>query len=156
MRYLLYLLTHKWHVFRECWNAGIWWWGLLHDLSSFLPSEFLTTRKYYIGKKGCQYHPRAFFNHPDFDLVRLHHHRRNGHHWQHWVLILDPGKMRPVEMPRGFLKEMWCDWVVVDRLQGNDLEEWVRSNLSKMVLHPRTRAWIEARLEELKCRQKSP
>ncbi|GAH23125.1 unnamed protein product, partial [marine sediment metagenome] len=29
---------------------------------------------------------------------------RNSHHWQHWVLILDSGKMKPIEMPEEFIK----------------------------------------------------
>jgi len=50
--------------------------------------------------------------------------------------------MRPVEMPEEFVKEMWCDWVAAGRTQGNRLLRWLGKNLSKMVLHPKTRAWL--------------
>ena len=157
MKYFLYLIKHKWYVFIECCKMGIWYRGLFHDLSCFLPSsEFLLSAKYYVGEwQGRQYRREAL-NDPKFDLIRLRHHRRNGHHWQHWVLILDSGKMRPVEMPEEFVKEMWCDWVVAGRLQGNDFLRWLANNLSEMVLHPKTRtwleksAWLEATKEEIK------
>ena len=54
MRYFLYLIKHKYYVFKECYKAGIWWRGILHDLSCFLPSEFFITIKFYIGAKGKQ------------------------------------------------------------------------------------------------------
>ncbi len=141
MKYLLYLIKHKWLVFLECCKMGIWYRGILHDLSCFLPSEFRLSAKYFVGKPGEAYRKEAFSD-PAFDLVRLRHHRRNGHHWQHWVLILDSGKMRPVEMPEEFVKEMWCDWVVAGRLQGNDTGEWLDDHLDYMILHPETRIKI--------------
>ncbi len=156
MKYFLYLIKHKWYVFIECYKMGIWHRGLLHDLSCFLPfTEFLLSARYFVGKPGNIYKKEAYSD-PAFDLVRLRHHYRNPHHWQHWVLILDSGKMRPVEMPEEFVKEMWCDWVVAGRLQGNSLLRWLGNNLSKMVLHPKTRAWLvisawlEAKKEEIK------
>jgi len=100
MKYFLYLIKHKWYVFIECCKMGIWYRGLLHDLSCLLPSEFLLSAKYFLGCScGQAYLPKAYSD-PEFDLVRIRHHKRNGHHWQHWVLILDSGKMRPVEMPK--------------------------------------------------------
>ena len=49
-----------------------------------------------------------------------------------------------------FIKEMWCDWIVAGRLQGNNIVEWVEEHLSSMALHPETRNSIEAKLEEMK------
>lgn len=141
MKYLHYLLTHKFYVFIECCKRGIWWRGLLHDLSCFLPSEFLLSSKYFLNKPNQSYKKEAYSD-PKFDLVRLLHHQRNGHHWQHWVLILDSGKMRAVEIPEKFIKEMWCDWVVAGQLQGNDTEEWILTHFEDMVLHSKTRQSI--------------
>jgi len=145
MKYFLYLIKHKWYVFIECCKVGIWWRGILHDLSCFLPSEFILSVKYWIGKPGHSYNSKAF-NDSKFDLVRLRHHQRNPHHWQHWVLILDSGKRKPIEIPEKFVKEMWCDWTVAGRLQGNNLKEWLGSHFHSMALHPKTRALIEAKL----------
>ena len=148
MKYFLYLIKHKWLVFLECCKAGIPWRGILHDLSCFLPSEFRLSAKYFLALPGQGYRKEAFSD-PKFNLVRLRHHRRNGHHWQHWVLILDSGKMRPVEMPEKFVKEMWCDWISVAQLKGNDMGEWVEEHLPNMVLHPKTRISIAIRILNL-------
>ncbi len=137
MKYFLYLIKHKWYVFIECCKAGIPWRGILHDLSCFWPDEFILSARYWLGQPGHNYHSKAFSD-PEFDLVRLRHHQRNGHHWQHWVLILDSGKMRPGEMPKEFVKEMWYDWVVAGRLQGNDVGKWLEDHLPSMVLHYKT------------------
>ena len=149
MKYFLYLIKHKWYVFIECWKAGITWRGILHDLSCFWPDEFILSAKYFQGKPGKTYKAEAFYD-TEFDLVRLRHHQRNGHHWQHWVLILDSGKMKPVEMPKEFVKEMWCDWIVAGRLQGNDTAKWVEEHLPNMVLNTWTRFRIKLNLEEIK------
>ncbi len=141
MKYLLYLIKHKWYVFLECCKMGIPWRGLLHDLSCFFPSAFRLSAKYFLAQPGQGYRKEAYSD-PAFDLVRLRHHRRNGHHWQHWVLILDSGKMRAAEMPEEFVKEMWCDWIVAGRLQGNDFDKWIVSNLPKMTLHSKARTWL--------------
>ena len=47
-------ITHHRHmVIRHCKKAGILKRGLLHDLSKYMPSEFLTGAKYYTdGKKS--------------------------------------------------------------------------------------------------------
>ena len=149
MRYFLYLLIHKWYVFIECCKVGIWYRGLLHDLSCFLPDEFILSVKYWLGRPGHSYHSEAFSD-PKFDLVRLHHHRRNSHHWQHWVLILDSGKMKPIEMPKRFVKEMWCDWIVAGQLQGNNIKEWLDKYLLNMILYPKTRILIETKIGGIK------
>ena len=60
MKYFLYLIKHKWYVFIECCKVGIWWRGILHDLSCFLPSAFILSVKYWIGKPGHSYNSKAF------------------------------------------------------------------------------------------------
>ena len=40
LKYLCYVLRHKWYVFIECCKLGIPVRGLVHDLSKFRPSEW--------------------------------------------------------------------------------------------------------------------
>jgi len=47
--YLIYVLRHKWYVFIECCRVGIIWSGLTHDLSKFLPDEFIPYANYFYG-----------------------------------------------------------------------------------------------------------
>jgi hypothetical protein len=40
IKYLNYLLRHKWYVGIECFKKGLIWRGLVHDLSKFLQANF--------------------------------------------------------------------------------------------------------------------
>ena len=53
--YLGYLLKHKFYVFIECFKEGLYWVGLAHDFSKFLPSEFIPYANFFYDnstKKG--------------------------------------------------------------------------------------------------------
>ena len=52
-------------------------------------------------------------------------------------------------MPEEFVVEMWCDWIVAGRLQGNDTEKWIEDHLPDMVLHPKTKISIADKLVSL-------
>jgi len=49
LKYLKYLLRHKWFVMLECFKEGLFWLGLTHDLSKFSPKRdrFFETREWY-------------------------------------------------------------------------------------------------------------
>jgi hypothetical protein len=98
-KYLKYVLKHKWFVFVECCKLGIPLRGLLHDLSKFLPSEFIPYARYFYGNYPetltvyeKTYHwkmkNKAAIK-DDFDLAWLKHQKRNKHHWQYWLLTMD-------------------------------------------------------------------
>lgn len=53
-KYFNYVLRHRWYVFLECVKLGIIWRGIIHDLSKFLPSEFIPYANYFYGnKRNC-------------------------------------------------------------------------------------------------------
>lgn len=98
-KYLKYVLKHKWFVFIECCKLGIPLRGLFHDLSKFLPSEFIPYARYFYGNYPetltvyeKTYHwkmkTKAVIK-EDFDLAWLKHQKRNKHHWQYWLLVSD-------------------------------------------------------------------
>lgn len=35
---------HKWLVMKHCFRLGLYWRGLTHDLSKYMPSEFTDVR----------------------------------------------------------------------------------------------------------------
>ncbi|KKM71391.1 hypothetical protein LCGC14_1431140 [marine sediment metagenome] len=142
LRFLTYMVWHKWYVFRECCRSGIPILGLLHDLSKFRPSESLP----YI----------TFFAHSPVTVIPLEvrtpaikksmllHTNRNKHHWQWWVLPYAPDGMTAFPMERKYVLEMVADWRGAGRAQGNpDTAAWYRENGSKMMLHPETRLLVE-------------
>lgn len=141
INYLKYLLKHKWYVFLACVEYGIIWRGLIHDLSKFLPSEFFPYAEYFYGKGN---------NKMEFDFAWLLHQKRNPHHWQWWISILEDGTKQMFGMSSDFRTEMLCDWFGCGMAKGKpDILEWYMKHKDEILLHSKTRYWIE---KELKIR----
>lgn len=153
IKYLKYVLRHKWFVMQECFERGFYWRGIMHDMSKFLPNEFIPYANYFYGEKKPDYNG---FHKPgsdrDFDIAWLKHINRNPHHWQYWVLREDQGATKLIEMPCSFAIEMLCDWVGASKAQGHFSPEddkyfatrnWYETNKDKMQLDGETRRWLE-------------
>lgn len=151
MKYLWYIIRHKWFVFVEAIKLGIPWLGLIHDWSKFLPDEWLPYARYFYGSQperdpiDYSYEPGDA---PAFDLAWLKHIHRNRHHWQWWILREDDGGTKILSMPDRYWKEMLADWRGAGRAQGygDNTLEWYAKNRHKMRLHLETRSWIELEL----------
>jgi len=110
-KYLSYVLRHKWFVFVECCKVGIIWRGMMHDLSKFLPSEWIPYTRYFYGSypdwsKMASGEKEHYFGltkegiERDFDFAWLLHQKRNKHHWQWWLLQNDnPSKEFTLQEP---------------------------------------------------------
>ena len=134
LRYLKYVLRHKWFVFIECARRGLVWRGLVHDLSKFQPSEFFPYARHFYGDGK---------NKAAFDFAWLLHQKRNRHHWQWWVLPEYDG-MKVISMGRKDVLEMFCDWKGAGRAHGTpDTRRWYETNKSKILLHEETRTLVE-------------
>ena len=57
IKYFKAVMRHKWYVFLEARKLGIPWLGLIHDLSKFLPSEFIAYSKQFYGDKLTVFSP---------------------------------------------------------------------------------------------------
>lgn len=144
LRYLRYILRHKWFVVIACFKQGLYWQGLIHDNSKFLPDEFFPYANYFYGNKKNDrnnvlnnYRKAATTSDEVFDLAWLSHLRRNKHHWQWWVLPEDSGAIKIIPMPDKYLKEMLCDWHGAGKAQGRKFSdfEWYQINKNKMQLN---------------------
>lgn len=148
LKYLKYLLRHKWFVMLECFKHGMIWQGIVHDWSKFLPDEMIPYAKFFYGgdkRKDAFYTPSQGTN--DFNIAWLKHQHRNPHHWQHWVLQEDDGDKFPLPMPRKYVFEMVCDWRGAGKASGNpDTPAWYLRNKNRMILHSSTRTLAEALL----------
>lgn len=157
LKYLSYVLRHKWFVFVECCKEGIPWRGIVHDLSKLLPGEFIPYARYFYGREDTIRRDKTGYYKPTdtgdkaFDFAWLLHQKRNKHHWQWWILPEDEGGVKVLPMPEVYRKEMICDWKGAGKAQGkkgpNECREWYQVNKTKMQLHPETRKWIEQKLE---------
>ena len=152
-KYLSYVLRHKWFVFVECCKMGIPWQGLVHDLSKFSPTEWFPYVEQFYGNKPSPRDSTGAYDPSKiggaFDYAWLHH-QHHPHHWQWWVLRGDHDVQKVLPMPDKYRKEMLCDWRGAGRAQGKpDTKAWYLANKDKMVLHLKTRAWIEKELEHI-------
>jgi len=150
-RYAWAVLRHKWFVFVECCKLGIPWLGVVHDLSKFLPSEFVPYARYFYGPypQGDENKPQSVVD--AFNVAWLHHQHRNRHHWQRWVVTMDSArgsnKSVPLPMPDRYRREMLADWRGAGRAYGNsNTQEWYAKNADQMMLHPETQYWIQNEL----------
>jgi len=148
----------------ECFKFGLIKRGLLHDLSKFLPSEFLPYAKFFYGKKGSGikkgrnetgYYKPTDTGDSAFDFAWLLHQKRNRHHWQWWILAEDEGGVKIFEIREPYLTEMICDWIGAGKAQGKfspkddkflETRRWYNQNGSKMQLRETTRREIEKRV----------
>lgn len=75
------VLTHKKYVMKYCFKAGLYWQGIVHDLSKFSPTEFWESVKYYQGTRSPI---DACKEENGMSLAWLHHKGRNKHHYEYW------------------------------------------------------------------------
>lgn len=163
-KYFKYLIKHKWFVTVECFKHGLFWRGLMHDVSKFRPSEFFPYATFFYGRKGGDgiktgrdksgYYSAGVTVDDAFNFAWLLHQKRNDHHWQWWWLKLDDGEQRCFVMSIDAMMEMICDWVGAGRaITGKkspkddpykETREWYMKNYDKIMLHQSIR-------EEVNC-----
>lgn len=158
LKYINYVLRHKWYVGVECFKKGLFWRGLVHDLSKFRPSELFPYTNFFFGKHDGMFgknSPRdktGYYKPVDtgdsaFDNAWFCHQKRNKHHWQYWT-IPDEAKVKPLEIPEKYVDEMMCDWIGAAKAQkAGSIVKWWLANKDKMVYHPDTINYIERKLK---------
>jgi hypothetical protein len=126
--------------------------GLLHDLSKFLPSEFIPYANYFSVNPHDEVMKDSAID-CKFDKAWLNHQHRNPHHYQWWILREDGGKDFILEMEDKCILEMFCDWVGAAKAQGKfspkddkyqKVREWYLKNMQNMQFNGKTRQTIEA------------
>lgn len=135
-RYASYVARHKWFVFRAGLRTGAPLWRLLiHDWSKLSRAEWMPyVASFYGGERTPAV--RAAF-----DAAWLHHQHRNAHHWQHWLLREDSGKLKTLAMPQRFVREMVADWMGAGRaITGRwEVGAWYAKNRDTIQLAESTR-----------------
>lgn len=111
--------THKAYVMKYCFKAGLYKQGLLHDLSKYSPTEFLTGVKYFCGDKSPNSAERQD---KGYSGAWLHHKGRNRHHFEYWIDNKPDGdkRMAGVKMPVKYVVEMFCDRIAACRVYNGD------------------------------------
>jgi len=158
-KYLWTVLKHKYYVGKECFRMGLYWRGLVHDISKLYPSEFFAYAGYFYKDKNkyCIKFSKAW----------AHHFTKNKHHWEYWLSspILEYNKIETMsdlntmfngasweipEMPKVFVKEMVCDWIGAGIVYSGkrDLKEWYDKNKNKIRLNLKTRELVDRLVQE--------
>lgn len=111
---------HKLLVMQGCFAVGLYKQGLLHDLSKYMPEEFLVGAKYYQGDRSPNNAEREKIG---YSSAWLHHKGRNKHHYEYWTdyRLGHPGKIiAPVAMPRRYVIEMFIDRIAASKVYSKD------------------------------------
>jgi len=145
--YFKYILEHKKNVGIECLKMGMLIHAITHDLSKFLPSEFIPYAKFFFRKDRTKNYKESDENDPDFQTGWNRHQKRNKHHWNYWVSVTKKDQILPVEMPVKYVKQMIADWRGMSRKFGGSAEEYYEKNHNVMILHPKTRDYISRILQ---------
>lgn len=167
-KYLKYILEHKKNVFIECIKLAMKHKGKLrvqlivhaftHDLSKFLPCEFIPYAKYFYSEKNCK-KCKGYLNcnynqiglgsgnfakecvdYDDYNFNKAweHHYKHNKHHEDYWQ-----GKT----MPYLYVMQLIADWKGMSRKFGDTAQEYYLKNYKKFNMTYQTRLNLEFNLD---------
>lgn len=141
LKHLRRILVHKFWVAYYCFQIGLYWQGLTHDLSKFSYTEFSRSIKYWNDKISSLANEK---NINGYSETFLHHRGRNPHHYEYWIHSLDSGGIA-AEMPRKYAKELICDYLAACKTYGNDPRkeyDWWNVHKDEMKIHSKTKAYV--------------
>ena len=76
-------ITRHRHIVRHlCFQVGLYWQGLTHDLSKYSPAEFCVGARYYTGTRSPNAVERQKLG---YSPAWMHHKGRNKHHYEYWT-----------------------------------------------------------------------
>ena len=99
---------HKYYVFKQCAGCGLYWQGLIHDLSKLTPAEFFPSARYFQGNRSPIEAEKEDIG---YSAAWLHHKGHNKHHWEYWVDFNKSAQPIPAEIPLKYVVEMICDFI---------------------------------------------
>ena len=107
------ITKHKWVVFKECRACGITWQGIIHDLSKYGPTEFISSAKHFQGNRSPI---EAEKEELGYSLAWNHHKGHNPHHWEYWTDFDENGNIIAQRIPYKYVIEMICDWIAAGKV----------------------------------------
>ncbi len=155
MKWLEHLKTvnnHKIEVGKNCFRCGLYYQGIMHDLSKYTWTEFSVGAKYFQGNRSPN---EAEREDKGYTSSWLHHKGRNKHHLEYWLdydLVKKDGSVTGMKMPDNYIVEMFCDRVAASKIYLKDkytdrsaLDYYLKGK-SKNLLHPYTKKRLETLL----------
>lgn len=143
------ITEHKKLVMEHCFQLGLYKQGLLHDLSKYMPVEFLVGAKYYQGTRSPN---NAEREDKGYSAAWLHHKGRNRHHFEYWIdyqLEDSNHAMGGMRMPRKYVAEMLADRIAASKVYNGDAYTrhdplaYFLKGKDHYMIHPQTRRELE-------------
>ena len=138
IKHLKVVRTHRKHVRNTCFKMGLYWQGIVHDLSKYSITELLIS-KYYIGTKSPHQVAREVIG---YSPSWIHHYHTNKHHFQYWWDEDEEGKIIPMKMPYKYVIESFADMVGASKAYNKDcwteglvLSYWQNKCLGKRIMN---------------------
>lgn len=145
--------THKHYVRKNCFKAGLYIQGILHDMSKFSPTEFFESVKYY---QGTDSPINACKKVNGYSMAWMHHKGRNKHHYEYWQDNFDQGG-HPIQMPYKYALELVCDYLAAGQAyQGknftydSEYSWWLNKKAKPIAMDPVTKRFVENMLYTMK------
>ena len=153
-------VTHHRHLVRKgCWAVGLYWQGLVHDLSKYSPTEFRVGATYYQGTRSPNNAEREAVG---YSSAWLHHKGRNRHHYEYWLDYssrasggINGSGIVPCRMPLRYVVEMLMDRIAAcktyhgDAYKDSDAWDYYAGGDTRRFLHPDTADLLERLLHML-------
>lgn len=141
------ITKHRHLVILHCFRAGIGFQGLFHDLSKYSPAEFLVGAEHYQGDRSPNEGERDEYG---YSKAWMHHKGRNKHHFEYWTdYDRVTRKLAPVQMPKRYVIEMFCDRVAASKIYKGDKYtdssplDYFKNGRKTRMIHPETSRQIE-------------
>ena len=143
---------HRKFVRKACFKVGLYWQGLMHDLSKYSLTE-LSMCKYYTGKGSPHQVAREVLG---YSPSWIHHYHVNKHHYQFWWDENEEGKIIPMKMPFKYVIESFCDMLGASKAYNPDnwgpdmlLCYWDQKCKGKRIMHEQSIGLIETLINNL-------
>ena len=137
------ITRHRLLVCQGCFRVGLYWQGLVHDMSKYAPIEFLNGIRYYQGTRSPN---NAEREDKGFSEAWMHHKGRNRHHYEYWTdMNLQTKCYESVPMPRKYLVEMVMDRIAACRVYQKEKYapdsalNYLLQSREKDLMHPTTK-----------------
>lgn len=146
---------HKYLVMKGCFKVGLYWQGIMHDMSKYSPAEFMVGARYYQGDRSPNNAEREKVG---YSGAWLHHKGRNKHHYEYWIDYSTkniPGGMAPAPMPDKYIVEMLMDRIAASKIYRKDAYtdqcplEYYLAGKEQAPLHRKTKTMLEKLLHML-------
>ena len=150
IKHFITITKHKFVVMKYCFKCGLYKRGLLHDLSKYGITEFMSSAKYFQGNRSPIDAEKI---EKGYSLAWQHHKGHNPHHREYWIDNIGTYKNTPIKIPYEYVVEMICDWLgagivyskhkVDDNKPYNEPLKYYSAHIKERIFNEETQKLIE-------------